>query len=295
MTSRRLSLALVRIGVAGAAVAMLATAACSASRPPVRQVPQPAATTAAPESAKALATGAAFLTLSGTAGRGFAVQVRAVSDGHLLSTVFRSGSSTTLAVATAADGSVFVAENGHCTSTVRRLDLATGAQPVIRTNAEDASGMVVNPAGTKIAYVAQPTCPTYSCPSVCAGPAAFAPNVLVVTDLATGRTTRTSTDSPVHPLVGLTWSPDGTQIGAEYLGNTTKVLRFNALAPSFATARPITARPGCAYIATTWTRSGIVSAEGCGNDTFLSPGRLVETTLAGAVRASWPLPRVSTA
>jgi hypothetical protein len=287
MTSRRLSVALASV----AAVALLASGACTTPRQAVPDVPRPTATMPAPESAKALATGAAFLALSGDAGRGFALQLRSSRDGHVLATVFRSAGSTTLAAGAEPDGSVLVAENGECTSTLIRLDLATGRQLAVRTIAEDVSGLVLNPAGTKIAYLAQPTCRTETCHSACAGLAAYPPNVLVVMDLPSGRSTRTSTESPGHPLMGLSWSPDGTQIAAAYWGNTNKVLRFNALAPSFALARPITARPGCEYIATTWTRSGIVSAEGCGSDGLLSPGRLVETTLTGAVRASWPLPQ----
>ncbi|HEX4016437.1 MAG TPA: hypothetical protein VHX15_06825 [Frankiaceae bacterium] len=272
-------------------LASLGLAGCSASgrsMPPITASSYLAAT---PISAALLVKGAAFLTISSESGRGFSLQLRAINDGHTLGTVFRSASSTTsLEAAAEPDGSVLAAQNGHCSSTLLRLNLAAGRQQVIRRIPEEVSDMVLNPSGTKIAYLAQRTCSHYTCPSSCAGPAGFLPNVLVVMDVLTGRSSRTGTDTAGHPLMNLTWSPDGTQIAAAYYGNTTKLLRFNASAPDFAAATAIAARTGCEYIATTWTRSGLISAEACGRDLSFSPGRLVETTPTGAIRNSWRLP-----
>jgi hypothetical protein len=193
-----------------------------------------------------------------------------------------------LVVSAAPDGSVLVAENGHCSSTLKRLDLTTGRERLIRTIPEAVSGMVVNPSGTKIAYVAQLRC-GYTCPGVCAGLAGFLPSVLVVSDLTTGRSIRTSTDQAGHPLMSLAWSPDGTQIVAAYWGDNQQLLRFSAAAPNFAKARRLAARLGCHYVAATWTRIGIIAAEACGSESF-SSGRLVEATTTGVVKAAWPLP-----
>ena len=296
MTSRRLSLALAPVVAASVAVALLALGACSSARRAVPAVAASSAPVAMPESATLLAKGAAFLTLSGQAGKGFAVQLRAVSDGHVLATAFRSGSSTTSLEASAEpDGSVLVAENGHCSSTLLRLDLAAGRQQAIRTIPEDVSDLVLNPAGTKIAYLAEAACPISTCRGSCAGLAGFLPNVLVVMDVSTGRSTRTGTDDPGHPLMNLAWSPDGTQIAAPYEGNTQRLLLFSALAPNFADAKRVAARPGCAYIGSTWTRTGIIAAEACRDAAFsaisaFSPGRLVEITPTGAIRSFWRLP-----
>ena len=216
--------------------------------------------------------------------------MRAISDGHVLRTVLRTGAQAALAVSAEPEGSVLVAENGRCSSTLKRLDLTSGRERVIRRIPEVVSDMVVNPSGTKVAYVAQLGCDAYSCPSVCAGPAGFLPSVLVVSDLSTGRSIRTSTDQAGHPLMSLAWSPDGRQIAAAYWGDNKELLRFSAVAPNFAKARRLAARLGCHYIAATWTRTGIIAAEACDSDDFPSPGRLVETTTTGVVRASWRLP-----
>lgn len=271
--------------------ALVTAAACSTSRVSAPRAPVPAAAATTPGLSDGLVTGTAFLALSGRSERASAVQLRAVSDGHVLGNVAGvSGSPTSLSMSVAPDGSVVAAENGRCTSTVMRLDVGSGRPRVIRTIPENVSDLALNPAGTKIAYLTQPTCSTRICSGTCAGAAEFNPSVLVVLDLSTGRSTRTSTDNPGHPLMSPAWSPDGTQIVAVYLGDATALLRFDARAPDFATATPIAARPGCAYIATTRTRTGFVSAETCGNPVLLSPRRLVETTATGAVQASWPLP-----
>jgi hypothetical protein len=274
-----------------ATFALLTTAACSTPAVSAPRSPPPVAAAATSEGTKVLATGAAFLTTSGGPGRGLTLQLRSASDGHVLRTVFTpAGSTTSLSVATAADGSVLVAENGRCGSRLIRLDGATGRQRTLRTIPDDVSDLVLDGAGTRIAYVTQPTCSKAVCPGACAGPAGFLPSVLVVMDLTTGRSTRTSTDAPGHPLWSLSWSPDGTQLVAFYDGNAPGLLRFDSRAPNFATATRIPTRPGCEYMAVTWTRTGIVAAESCGNQGLLSPGRLVETTPTGAVQASWPLP-----
>ena len=272
-------------------VALLTTVACSAPRVSAPSVPRPVVVAASSQSATALTTGAAFLTTSGGAAKALTVQLRAASDGHVLEDLLStSGSTTSLSVSPAADGSVLVAENSSCRSTLIRLDLASGRRGTIRSIPDDVSDLVVDPTGTRIAYLTQPTCSPSVCPGRCAGAAGFLPNVLVVMDLATGRSTRTSTDNPGHPLWSLGWSPDGTQLVAFYDGNAPGLLRFDGRAPNFATATRIATRPGCQYVAATWTRTGIVAAESCGNPDLLSPGRLVETTPTGAVQASWPLP-----
>jgi hypothetical protein len=240
-----------------------------------------------PEAAKALAAATAFLTSREDSSHGFAVQLRSVSDGHLLRTLLPADRSKSEGAIVEPDGSLLLASGGRCSTMLTRLDLKTGQQRTVAKLPESASDIVVNPAGTKIAYVTYPTCQVNTCGNC----ASFFPNVLVVRDLITGRSTRTSTSRAGQPLVDLSWSPDGQQVAAAYRGDLPRVLRFNALTPKFAAARPLMARLGCDYGAATWTNTGIVAAQTCGDSNgFVSPSRLVETTLTGAVVATWPLP-----
>src|SRR6185312_2003980 len=153
--------------VAGAAVLLLA-AACSSSHasPPHRRVPSttrpgtsPSATSRAdPEAAKALAAGTAFLTWHGDSSRGLALELRSVGDGHLLRTLLPADPTKGEAAIVEPDGSLLLASGGRCNTTLTRLDLTTGRQQTVGKLAESASDIVVNPAGTKIAYVTYPTC-----------------------------------------------------------------------------------------------------------------------------------------
>jgi hypothetical protein len=281
----------VRFAAAGIALFLPAATACSSSHHPAPTVAHPSARVATPQPTRTLASSAAFLTMRGDPARGLTFELRAISDGHVLDTVLRAkGLSGIASAAAAPDGSVLMAQNGECSSSLKRLDLTTGGVKTIRTIPGQVYGMVVDPSGTKIAYLTYATCNTFSCPRGCAAPSAGPPDVLVVLDLTSGHAIRTIADSQVGFLEDVTWSPDGTQLAIIASGRSSpELLLLSARAPNFAAARPITARLGCRYIAATWPATGIIAAETCNGDTYV-PSRLVDLTPAGVVRAAWRLP-----
>jgi hypothetical protein len=158
---------------------------------------------------------------------------------------------------------------------------------------EAATGIALDPNGTRLAYLADSGCVfPQACTGTCAsaGIARFSPNVLVVLDLRTGASVRTTTDNPGHPLGPPSWSPDGHRLLADYRGDQDQLFIFDGDHPNFASATRLKAAHGCGYRASLWTSSGIVAALNCGTDQPLSPTKIVRFDAGGHLSLSWPLP-----
>lgn len=244
------------------------------------------------QSAGRVATADSFLTVDQAAGGGgYTLQLRSVSGrGAVVRSLLHTGSGTTVSAAEAADGSVVVALTTGCATTWERIESSTGRALRLGTVDETASGVVLAPDGTRVAYLTQLRCAVNRCPDRCAGHAAFLPSVLVVSDPVTGHDTRTATDDPGHPLFGLSWSPDGRQIVAGYMGDRQQLLVFDAEHLSFPAAHRVPNPPACSYFSPTWTVAGLVAARGCGSEPFLSPATMVQINAAGVASAAWALP-----
>ncbi|UIJ35999.1 hypothetical protein [Allobranchiibius sp. GilTou73] len=230
-----------------------------------------------------------FVTTINDPARGGQVQIRGIDDGGLLITSAHSRAATTVSATRERSGPLIVALTTGCRATVERVDPETGRVTVLDHLTEDVAGITVSPDGSRLAYLTHPRCVVSTCKSICAGPEIFNPSVIVVLDLATGRGTRTATDTPGHPLFGLSWSPNGHQIAAGYSGNRDQVVTFDSTKLDFATARRVPDPSEHGYLAPAWTTSGIVAAQESGAG-MLSPSRLVRMNVDGHVSASWTLP-----
>lgn len=223
---------------------------------------------------------------TGTLQAGPILQFRAVSDGHLIKNLITAATGTRIGAVWERDGSLLVAQFGlDCRTTLRRLDPTTGRLVFLRTVPEDVIGMALSPDDTRLAYVTYESCPP--APSNLAGPE---PRVLVVLDLATGSTQRTTTTSFTDSISRVTWSPDGTQLATDQQSDTPLTRILDAHDPQFRIARTLKPPPGCYYFAPAWTKNGLIVAEYCGPP-FVpnSPARLVRLGSDGAVTASWPM------
>ncbi len=227
------------------------------------------------------------------------LQVRSVRGGRVIATLLRSLGS--ISAARAADGSVIAVTDYGCRSLVYRIDPRTGARSLIRTLPQSASGVALSPDGRELAYLTYPA----SNPQPCGpdrqliapirlqanpgGLPGWLPSLLAVTDLATGTTVQAWTGNQVNPPWIPEFSPDGKRI-AVVLGSS--ILVMSASHPSFARARRLSPPRGCGYVATTWTRAGVLAALGCGRQSAsLSPRTLVLLPAAGGrPTATWRLP-----
>lgn len=272
------------------AVAVVALAGCSSSRartspgpPPSTQQTQASLPTAPMNAANT------FVTTTNEPGSGYTVQVRSMDHGTVVWDPVQGHSPTTVSATHDSTGTLIVALTTGCQATIERLDPKTGHVVVVRHLRQDVGNIALSPDGSRLAYVTHPTCSVPDCNGSCAGAAMFNPNVLAVLDLTTGRSTRTATDTPGHPLFGLSWSPDGQQIVAGYNGNRDQLLIFDAANPNFATAHRVPDPGGHGYSAPAWTTSGIVAAQESGSGS-LSPSRLVRVNADGKISATWSLP-----
>ena len=234
------------------------------------------------------------------------IQVRSYRDAHVGKVLLTSAARESAHATGASDGSLLVtitSTSGECRTRIERLDPATGHTSLVRTITDIASRIALSPDGHRLAYVTYPSCSqpqtSPSCPTACAGPAMFLPYVLSVLDLSTGRTVRSPTDSPGHPIFGVSWSPDGRRLAIGNLGDPAGIRIVDPTAPHIATAPSIPPPAGCLYSAPAWTRTGIIAARTCSttnpdgpsNAPGQDPDQIVELTPTGAVTNHWPVPR----
>ena len=221
------------------------------------------------------------------------LQERAVSDGALIRTIQDEGSSTAeLSYSRLSDGRLLAVSSTECLSTMDILDPATGNRQRLLTVPETASEVAVSPDMSRIAYLTRPSCQTYTpCPGTCSSHGyPWLPNVLVVLEASTGSAQRTATNDPGLPLFGISWSPDGTQILADWNSSNGPVpIVFNSSHPSFSRAVKIPARTGCRLRALAWSSNTVLAAEGCGPEPTLNLRRLVKVDQTGAIGRTWPV------
>jgi hypothetical protein len=230
------------------------------------------------------------------------LQLRSASSGQVRRVVFQS--LVPIDAVVAPDGSIIVAIDYQCRTSIERIAPDSGKATILRTLPGALQEIALNPAGTELAYLTHPGPPPTTCASDTqpkspqpfgghrTGLAEFGPSVLGTVNLGTGATRATATNHPGFPLLRPSWSPDGTQITAGYGGPLSDhVLVMPASDPQFKTARHLSPPAGCVWLAPVWTASGIVAVEGCGGQApELSPQRLVQLGPAGQITNSWPLP-----
>lgn len=243
------------------------------------------------ESSASVASPTTFLTVvsSGTV-HGHYIQLRSVGSGRILKSFVMVIAPGHADAVLQSNGKILAAvTNGYCTSTLERINPSSGRITVLRRVTPSINDLSLSPNGRDIAYVTYPSCRAAE-PS---DTEMFLPNILVVEDLKSGTSVRTSTDMPGHPFFGLSWSPNSKNIAIGYSGNVNRVLILSANHPRFRTARPIPWPKRCIYLAPSWIKVGLVLAEGCGQPPQLSVKRLVEVTTTGTVMRTWNLPSCS--
>ncbi len=221
------------------------------------------------------------------------LQLRSVRGGHVIATLLRSLG--ILSAVVAPNGSVIAVENFGCRSQIVRIGLRTGRVSQIRTLPEYADGIALSPDGRRLAYVTFPASERQPCaPSrqparpvrqfvYNPGPTTGLPSVLAVVNLGTGAVVKAA--NQVSPVWRPAWSPDGKRIAVPYSGS---IAVLSSTHPDFASAQRIQPPHGCAYIAVTWTRTGMLAVRGCGGQPDLSPRTLVR--LAVPRSRTWRLP-----
>ena len=229
------------------------------------------------------------------------LQLRSVRGGRVITTLLRSLGS--ISAARAADGSVIAVADYGCRSLVYRVNPSTGARSLIRTLPQAASDIAISPDGRDLAYLTypasnpqgcgpdrQPTAPIHF-QSNPGGLPGYLPSVLAVVDLGTGAVVRAWTGNQGNPPSGgPAFSPDGSRIEV-VLGSS--ILLMPAARPSFAGAQRLAPPRGCGYVASTWTRAGVIGVLGCGRgNSALSPRTLVLLPTGGGPPATttWRLP-----
>lgn len=226
------------------------------------------------------------------------LQVRSARTGLVIATLLHSLGSID-AVPTA-DGSVIAVVNLGCRSQVTRIDPVTGQATLIRTLPGSAWQAAVSPDGRELAYLTYPADQPQPCapsrqpakpiqeglPSI--GPSLIL-SVLVIVNLSSGATLRTSTGATYNSLAEPTWSPDGTRIAVIY--GEHSIEEMPAAHPEFALPPPVRAAKGCWYGSAAWTVTGLVAVSGCGGpSTGVQPQKLLGLSLTGQLTGSWQLP-----
>jgi WD40 repeat protein len=243
------------------------------------------------KSSASVASPTTFLTVasSGTV-HGRYIHLRSVRSGRILKSFVKVMAPGHADAVLQTNGKILAAvTNGYCTSTLERINPSSARVAVLRRVTPSINDLSLSPNGRDIAYVTYPSCRAAQ-PS---DAEMFFPNILVVESLKSGTSVRTSTDMPGHPFYGLSWSPDSKNIAIGYSGNVNRVLILSASHPRFKTARPVPWPKRCIYFAPSWTKGGLVLAEGCGQPPQLSVKRLVEVTTTGTVIRTWNLPSCS--
>lgn len=221
---------------------------------------------------------------------GHFIQLRSISSGKILKSFVKVVTPGHADAVLQVNGKILAAvTDGYCTSTLERINPSNGRVTVIRQVAPSINSMSLSPNGRDIAYVTYPTCQAAEPRETLM----YLPNILVIENLKSGTSVRTATDTPGHPIFGLSWSPNGKNIAIGYSGNVNRVLILSAMHPRFETARPVHWPKGCIYFAPAWTKGGLVLAEGCGQIPQLSAKRLVEVMTNGTVTRTWNLPSCS--
>ena len=227
------------------------------------------------------------------------LQLRSFRGGRVIATLLRSLGS--ISAARAAWGSVVAVADYGCRSLVYRIDPRTGTRTLIRTLPQSAGAVALSPDGRELAYLTYPAASPQRCdpgrqpfapirlqvnPG---GPAQFPPSVLAIVNLVTGTVGRATASYPGNPPWSPAFSPDGKRI-AVVLGGS--ILLLAAAHPSFTAARRLSPPHGCGYVASTWTRAGVLGVLGCGRQSpALSPRTIVLLPAAGGrPTAIWRLP-----
>jgi hypothetical protein len=233
----------------------------------------------------------------------YELQMRSIRTGAVERTILRSLAEIDAVVAR--DGSIVAAVDQQCRSEIERIDPATSQASVIRTIPGSVSEIALSPDGTRLAYVTTPS--TSSPPPRCisltqpsspqrmtldaGGVAGVLPFQLAVVTLATGAIVTTTTDMPGHLFTDPSWSPSGTELAVEYMGNTNYIVVVPSADPNFATARVLAPPAGCGWVGTTWTAAGIMAVKGCNPiGSELNPTQVVRLSPTGTVTAQWQLP-----
>ncbi len=228
------------------------------------------------------------------------LQLRSARDGRVRATLLHSSGSID-AVMTRS-GAVLAVEDFGCRSQIVRINTRTHRATRLRILTGSVNDIALSPNGHDLAYL------TYSAsdPRTCGplrqsaapaqarvnpgDPIQFLPNVVAVTGLTSGAIVQGATSNPGQPVTAPAWSPDGTKIAVTFTADHSIVL-LSAVQPDFASASRILPKPGCRYLTTTWTVTGLVAAASCGqNESDLSPQTLVRLSPAGRTLASWRLP-----
>jgi hypothetical protein len=226
------------------------------------------------------------------------LQVRSARTGRVIATLLHSLGG--IDAAPTADGSVLAVVNLGCRSQVLRIDQVTGHATLIRTLPGSADQAAVSPDGRELAYLTYPA----NQPQPCApsrqpaepiqqglpsnGPSLIL-SVLVIVNLSSGATLRTSTGYTYNSLDSPTWSPDGTRIAVTYGQHSIEEMSPDH--PEFALPPPIRAAKGCWYGSAAWTATGLVAVSGCGGlTTGLPAQKLLLLSPAGRQTGSWHLP-----
>ena len=277
---------LVRYRVIATITLSLVAAACPAHHAPPKAAPSSSSPTSTlPNGAPATYLAIDYNTQPG----GRVLQLRSSSDGHLIRDLYRSAGSDLLAAARAPDGTIFIFTFQGTTTTMSKVDEATGKLETVRTFSEEVYSPSFDPGGGKLVFVTYP--PSYH---TAPGLGGALPYELVVLDLKTGARASTVSDNPGHPFFGVVWNPDGTQLATNYAGGpngSTIVMLLDATHPSFRAARRVVAPRGCSLSASSWIASGLIGAESCSQSPLQLPKALVEYTTSGRITHGWALPQ----
>jgi hypothetical protein len=214
------------------------------------------------------------------------LMLRDSTDGHFIRELYRS--TDEFSAIRASDGTVLLFLRGSTDTMLYRIGPSTVSPVAVRTIPNLAYNPVLSPDGNTIAYATYPS--DYQSKPGLVG---YLPYEVDVFDLRTGGRTSTVSDNPGHPFFGVTWSPDGTQLAANYAGGEnggTIVMLLDASHPSFRAARRINAPRGCSFEVSAWTASGLIGSESCGSRAIF-PSRLVQITAEGRITREWPVPQ----